>query len=149
LEEVSPGPRTRGSEPGAVDSAHNACVPLNDEAMRVLAAQRGKHPSRVFTCGGQPIKQVSTKAWYHALERAGIEDFRWHDLRHTWASWHVQNGTPLYLLQELGVGRPKGWCAVTRIWLRNTSRHTRPTRKATAQLRHNHRISAAQPDCNW
>jgi integrase len=58
----------------------------------------------VFTYEGQPIKQVSTRAWYLALKRAGIEDFRWHDLRHTWASWHVQSGTPLFALQELG-----GW----------------------------------------
>ena len=79
-------------------------VPLNDTATEVVRAQRGKHPLHVFTYEGKPIKQVSTAAWYKALERAGIEDFRWHDLRHTWASWHVQGGTPLFALQELA-----GW----------------------------------------
>ena len=47
---------------------------------------------------------MNTKAWKQALKRAGIKHFRWHDLRHTWASWHVQSGTPLQVLQELG-----GW----------------------------------------
>lgn len=79
-------------------------VPLNDMAMSVVGRQVGLHRVHVFTYQGKPIFQVSTKAWYRALERAGIENFRFHDLRHTWASWHVQNGTPLFALQELG-----GW----------------------------------------
>jgi len=81
-------------------------VPLNADAMAVINKQTGGHSGHVFSYRGKPIAQVSTKAWYAALKRAGIEDFRWHDLRHTWASWHVQNGTPLFALQELG-----GWAS--------------------------------------
>lgn len=47
--------------------------------------------------------RCNNHAWQKALVRAGIKDFRWHDLRHTW-SWHVQNGTSLQELQQLG-----GW----------------------------------------
>lgn len=79
-------------------------VYLNDQAMEVILKQMGQHDTYVFTYKGKPIKQVSTKAWKKAKERAGIKDFRFHDLRHTWASHHVQNGTPLYALQEAG-----GW----------------------------------------
>ncbi|GJI96184.1 integrase [Duganella caerulea] len=79
-------------------------VPLNQDAMRVLSVQAGRHPTHVFAFKGETIAKVSTAAWKKALKRAGIDDFRWHDLRHTWASWHVQNGTPLNVLQELG-----GW----------------------------------------
>lgn len=79
-------------------------VPFNEAAMEVVRRQAGRHAVYVFTYEGMPVKQVSTKAWYKALKRAGIESFRFHDLRHTWASWHVQGGTPLAVLQELG-----GW----------------------------------------
>jgi len=79
-------------------------ISLSDLALEVLERQRGKHPERVFTYEGNPIRYVNTKAWRNALKRAGIADFRWHDLRHTWASWLIQNGTPLYDLQEMG-----GW----------------------------------------
>ena len=52
----------------------------------------------------QPVARTTTKAWKRALERAGIEDVRWHDLRHTLASWHVQRGAGLQELMDLG-----GW----------------------------------------
>ena len=76
--------------------------------MQVIEEQRGRHPEWVFTYRGRPFEfKTSTKAWRRALTRAGIENFRWHDLRHTWASWHVQAGTPLAVLQELG-----GWASL-------------------------------------
>ncbi len=79
-------------------------VPLDAKAVAVVRKQIGKHPTHVFSFKDKPITQVSTKAWYAALKRAEIENFRWHDLRHTWASWHVQAGTPIFALQEMG-----GW----------------------------------------
>lgn len=77
-------------------------VTLNATAIDVLTKQIGKSPKSVFTYKGKPIEQVNTKAWYKALERAGIENFRWHDLRHTWASWLTQQGVPLNVIQEMG-----------------------------------------------
>lgn len=77
---------------------------LNQDAVRVLEEQRGKNPDYVFAYNGHPITQPNTRAWRKALKRAGIENFRFHDLRHTWASWHVQKGTPSRALQEQG-----GW----------------------------------------
>lgn len=90
-------------------------VPLNADAVLVLRRCQGRHPERVFCYHRQaapdrwewtPIEEANGRAWYKAVERAGIEDFRWHDLRHTWASWHVQAGTPLQTLMELG-----GWAS--------------------------------------
>jgi integrase len=85
-------------------------VPLGAEALTVINAQLGKHDRVVFTYAGAPITRANNNAWRKALLRAGISDFRWHDLRHTWASWHVQNGTPLHILKELG-----GWADLTMV----------------------------------
>lgn len=79
-------------------------VPLNSRAVALLTSLYRSGAGRVFTYKGEAIGQVNTKAWHAALKRADIENFRWHDLRHTWATWHIQNGTPPHVLQELG-----GW----------------------------------------
>lgn len=101
-------------------------VPLNAEAVALLRDRREeqaryeqwiikKHPGRlvavkaahrhVFTYQGKALSgKASTAAWYKALKRAKIREFRWHDWRHTWASWHRMAGTPTDALQKLG-----GW----------------------------------------
>ncbi len=82
-------------------------LPLCSQALAIVRACEGNDPEFVFTFRGKPVARCNNSAWRNALKRAEIEDFRWHDLRHTWASWHVQNGTPLHVLQELG-----GWESV-------------------------------------
>ena len=80
-------------------------VPLNRDAIAVLKAERGKHPVFCFTFRGEPIGwEVTNTAWHAAVAKAGITDFRFHDLRHTWASWHRQAGTSCDELKDLG-----GW----------------------------------------
>jgi integrase len=84
-------------------------IPLSDEAVQILQAQVGLSAEWVFPYKGrgrkqgQPLTKIK-RAWQEALKRAQIEDFTWHGLRHTWASWHVMSGTPLEVLQKLG-----GW----------------------------------------
>ncbi|CAN5254683.1 site-specific integrase [soil metagenome] len=85
-------------------------VPLNDVAMAVLERQQGKHETNVFTFRGKPLRSANTRAWRAALVKSGITNFRWHDLRHTWASWLRQNDVPTWVLQELG-----GWKSETMV----------------------------------
>jgi integrase len=94
----------KACDPGQAKTKKAIAVPLNADAVAIIRRQLGKHEERVFVYRGQPIARCNNKGWRAALKRVGIEHFRWHDLRHTWASWHVQAGTPLHVLQELG-----GW----------------------------------------
>jgi len=55
----------------------------------------------VFAHGdGQRIQDVKT-AFASACRRAGITDFRIHDLRHTCAAWLVSAGVPLAEVRDL------------------------------------------------
>ncbi len=80
-------------------------VPLNRDAVAVLEGERGKQAMYCFSYRGQPIRrELTNSAWHTAIDKAAITDFRFHDLRHTWASWHRQSGTSCDELKDLG-----GW----------------------------------------
>lgn len=84
-------------------------VPLSSEAVRVLRALRaivGPHARYVHEWKGRRIDDCNTAGFQKAVTRAGVGPLSWHQLRHTWASWHVQAGTSLQELKELG-----GWAS--------------------------------------
>jgi integrase len=73
-------------------------VPLNEEAMTVLRRWREE------SGGSAKVFDVATRfqtAWKKLLLRARITHFRWHDLRHHFASRLVQRGVPLNTVRDL------------------------------------------------
>ena len=75
-------------------------VRLTDRAKQVLMSLNPKTSGPVFTCAGRPMKDNSS-SFPAAVRRAGIADFWFHDLRHTFASRLVQKGIPLYEVMHL------------------------------------------------
>ena len=88
---------------GATKNGAARGIPLNRDALIALEMAKSRNSRWVFTYKGNPMVGIGS-AFKKGLKRAEIKDFRFHDLRHTWASWHVMSGTPLYDLMTLG-----GW----------------------------------------
>jgi integrase len=79
-------------------------VPLTPE----LAAELRKYPTvigedRIFPPkrGAKGERQRVEGSFETILDLAGIEGFRFHDLRHTFASWYMMNGGDLYELAKI------------------------------------------------
>ena len=73
------------------------------ESMSVLMAGRARD-ALVFTApGGGPVtdEHFRDRVWYPAVRAAGIRRFPPRIMRHTAASWLVQDGVPLYDVQAL------------------------------------------------
>jgi integrase len=78
--------------------------PLSPEAVQLLreAGRLNPNGERVFQYDGKPVENVNTRAFKKAAERASVPGLRWHDLRHTGASWAVQGSVTLQELMALG-----------------------------------------------
>lgn len=80
--------------------------PLSARAVKVLRKLKTLSPAgeRVFQYDGAPIDDCNTAAFKKAAVRAGLdpEKVNWHTLRHTGASWAVQDGVTLHELMLLG-----------------------------------------------
>lgn len=78
-------------------------LPLNPDAMTLLKGLE-RECEFVFHWRGQRMDDCNGKAFQDAVTRAKVGPLRWHDLRHTWASWAIQGGATLMEVMQLG-----GW----------------------------------------
>tara|TARA_E500000305_G_C4019821_1_gene237978 strand:+ start:237 stop:1487 length:1251 start_codon:yes stop_codon:yes gene_type:complete len=78
-------------------------LPLNDEALDVLKRWRITSASdgHVFPSKKGGRMNNVRKSWSALLTEAGITDFRWHDMRHDFASKLVMAGVDLNTIREL------------------------------------------------
>jgi integrase len=82
---------------GYAKSRRERHLPLNDEALDALERWKRQSVERPVVFG---VARVD-KAWSAVLRRARIVDFRWHDLRHHFASRLVMAGVDLNTVREL------------------------------------------------
>lgn len=83
-------------------SGQKRIIPMNTTVRDALIAVR-KHPKSEYIFykdDGQPLKDIRS-IFDVSLTRAGIVDFRFHDLRHTFASQLVMSGVDLNTVREL------------------------------------------------
>ena len=89
---------------GTTKAGNTRHIPLTDEAVDILKTWKkpDNDPSDLVFPGrtGKPFYTLKT-AWANLLSDAKIASFRWHDLRHTFASKLVQAGVDLNTVREL------------------------------------------------
>jgi integrase len=118
-------PRTKGNK--------SQTVPLAGPALRILQARRETASSEwVFPSGIVPGQHVQEyrKPWGKLLERAGIENLRFHDVRRTLGSWLSKSGVALPIIKA-ALGHAD--IATTQIYTRSEDAGVRKAMEVAAQ----------------
>lgn len=78
-------------------------IPLNKEALQILKDWKAQSKSLTLVFPSQTggIMDNVKKSWDRVLKEANVISFRWHDLRHTFASKLAMKGVPLNTIREL------------------------------------------------
>ena len=79
-------------------------VPLKDIALNLIKqmSKSKRLDSNLLFAGNHHVKPICIReAWRYALKRAKIEDFRFHDTRHSCASYLIMNGASLAEAAEI------------------------------------------------
>ncbi|MGO3029123.1 tyrosine-type recombinase/integrase [Pseudomonas helleri] len=78
-------------------------IPTNKEALCTLEEwkKQGDGAGYVFASQGGGRMEDVKSAWQKLLERAKVDGFRWHDMRHDFASRLVMAGVPLNTVRDL------------------------------------------------
>ena len=78
-------------------------IPLNNSAVKVLHHVQKQADNHYVFCGKKPGAPLATiqRTWEHIRKKAGIPEFRIHDLRHSFASFMIKNGVSLFELSKL------------------------------------------------
>ncbi len=84
----------------------NRAVPLQGYALKLIRSRYNTTSSNqsklIFPGRLKPSQPINLRrSWENALRLANIEDFRWHDLRHTGASYLAMSGASLTELSDV------------------------------------------------
>lgn len=84
-------------------TAETRHIPLNAEALDTLEEWKKQSEAAGYVFPGQDGERMTDvkTAWLELLKNAGVEDFRWHDMRHDFASRLVMAGVPLNTVRDL------------------------------------------------
>jgi len=96
--------RTATIEGTTAKSGETRHIPLNDEALATLIAWRNQTKEKILVFPspktGETFNNIST-AWKKLISDSGVTNFRFHDLRHHFASQLVMAGVDINTVREL------------------------------------------------
>ncbi|WP_249671632.1 site-specific integrase [Pseudomonas abieticivorans] len=88
---------------GGAKSGQTRHIPLNSEAYETLVEWQKSQAIKSYVFPSQQGNRLDNvrKSWDGVKKGAAIENFRWHDLRHTFASNLAMLGEPMNTIREL------------------------------------------------